>query len=238
MRALDGEIGKVEDFYFADDSWTVRYLILKTGSWLFGRKVLISPLALIKTVPEPGVIPVSLTKEQILRSPDIDTDKPVSRQQEVELYGHYTWQNYWGSGFYAGGLWDISHSNPVIDEKIVKPENLDTKSGDDPHLGSTIKVMSYRLHAKDGECGRVIDFIINDQSWQIFHLVLELPHWLGGKKVLIAVRHIKKIEWESSEVFLDVDISFLKNCAALEESEGLYTEADNTVYDNPNIHLD
>jgi len=216
MRALDGEIGKVEDFYFADDSWTVRYLILKTGSWLFGRKVLISPLALIKTVPEPGVIPVSLTKEQILRSPDIDTDKPVSRQQEVELYGHYTWQNYWGSGFYAGGLWDISHSNPVIDEKIVKPENLDTKS----------------------ECGRVIDFIINDQSWQIFHLVLELPHWLGGKKVLIAVRHIKKIEWESSEVFLDVDISFLKNCAALEESEGLYTEADNTVYDNPNIHLD
>ena len=120
----------------------------------------------------------------------------------------------------------------------MKPENLDTKSGDDPHLRSTIKVMSYRLHAKDGECGRVIDFIINDQSWQIFHLVLELPHWLGGKKVLIAVRHIKKIEWESSEVFLDVDISFLKNCAALEESEGLYTEADNTVYDNPNIHLD
>jgi hypothetical protein len=41
--ATDGEIGKVEDFYFDDRSWTMRYLVADTGNWLLGRKVLISP---------------------------------------------------------------------------------------------------------------------------------------------------------------------------------------------------
>jgi uncharacterized protein YrrD len=34
LDATDGEIGKVEDFYFDDQNWTVRYLIVKTGTWL------------------------------------------------------------------------------------------------------------------------------------------------------------------------------------------------------------
>jgi hypothetical protein len=43
IGATDGEIGKADDFYFDDERWTVRYLIVKTGGWLFGKKVLISP---------------------------------------------------------------------------------------------------------------------------------------------------------------------------------------------------
>ena len=43
LEATDGEIGKVESFYFDDDTWTIRYMVVKTGGWLSGRKVLISP---------------------------------------------------------------------------------------------------------------------------------------------------------------------------------------------------
>ena len=46
LGARDGEIGKVKEFYFDDQSWTVRYLIADTGGWLTGRQVLISPYAL------------------------------------------------------------------------------------------------------------------------------------------------------------------------------------------------
>ena len=45
IGALDGDVGHVEDLYFDDRSWAVRYLVTDTGSWLAGRKVLISPHA-------------------------------------------------------------------------------------------------------------------------------------------------------------------------------------------------
>ncbi len=34
LDARDGEIGEVKEFYFDDQSWTVRYLIADTGGWL------------------------------------------------------------------------------------------------------------------------------------------------------------------------------------------------------------
>src|SRR5664279_6193650 len=92
MGAKDGEIGTVKQFYFDDKTWSIRYLVLRTGGWLFGREVLISPDAVVKNSLKQGTFPVNLLKEQIRTSPDIDTAKPVSRQQEIELYGHYLWQ--------------------------------------------------------------------------------------------------------------------------------------------------
>ena len=47
LHGIDGEIGKVKEFYFDDHYWTVRYLIADTGTWLTGKQVLISPHVLI-----------------------------------------------------------------------------------------------------------------------------------------------------------------------------------------------
>jgi hypothetical protein len=46
IRATDGVIGKVNDFYFDDEAWGIGYLVVDTDSRLSGRKVLISPIAL------------------------------------------------------------------------------------------------------------------------------------------------------------------------------------------------
>lgn len=111
LGATDGEMGKVEELYFDDDIWTVRYLIVKTGGWLSGRKVLISTEALLEPVWESEVFPTSLTLNQIKEGPDIDTDKPVSRQEEMKLYSHFPWHIYWGPGTGSmGGLMPLSES--------------------------------------------------------------------------------------------------------------------------------
>jgi sporulation protein YlmC with PRC-barrel domain len=65
IEATDGEIGKVDDFYFDDETWTIRYMIVKTGNWSFGRKVLISVMALTKLDFKAGLILVNLTQEQV-----------------------------------------------------------------------------------------------------------------------------------------------------------------------------
>ena len=47
LDSLDGEIGKVREFYFDDRHWTIRYLVASTGNWFTGRQALISPYALV-----------------------------------------------------------------------------------------------------------------------------------------------------------------------------------------------
>ena len=89
IRATDGVIGRVDDFYFDDEGWAIRYLVVDTGSWLSGRKVLISPIAVGSPDWTTQVLPVSLTRTQVEHSPDIDTRRPVSRQHEAEYFGYY-----------------------------------------------------------------------------------------------------------------------------------------------------
>lgn len=93
--ATDGEIGTVGDFYFDDKSWTIRYLIARTGSWFQGKDVLLSPFAVDKTSLSADTFNVTLTKKQVEDSPSIDTDKPVSRQHEAKFHDHYNRPKYW-----------------------------------------------------------------------------------------------------------------------------------------------
>ena len=102
LHSLDGEIGKVKEFYFDDHHWTIRYLIADTGNWLTGRQVLISPYALAAVNKEEQYIAINLTKKQIEDSPSLDSDKPVSRQFEESYYGYYGWPLYWGGSYMWG----------------------------------------------------------------------------------------------------------------------------------------
>ena len=230
MGATDGEIGKVEEFYFDDDTWTIRYLIVKTGNWFSDREVLISPDAIIKTFWEQGTFNVNLTKEPIRNSPDIDTNKPVSRQQEIALHDYYPWQSYWGSGFYPGGLWGITDSSPNIDQKIIKEaDNTDNQSDDDLHLRSTRQVTGYHVHATDGEIGHVKDFIMDDQTWKLVCLEVDTHNWLGGKKVLLEVRHIREVQWINSKVFVDLSVASIKNSISFDEPGFRHPEIGNKI---------
>lgn len=219
IGATDGLIGEAEEFYFDDESWKIRYLVVKTGSWLAERKVLISPNAIAKQSWQNGFFPVLLTKQQVQHSPDIDTEKPVSRLQETALYGHYQWENYWGSGFYAGGSLGVSMPFPSIDREVLIEPDKDKISGDDNHLRSTETITGYHIHATDGEVGHVNDFIINDQTWQIKALVVDTHNWFGGKKVVIPVTQVGKIEWSDNLVFLAISKAAVDQSQLFEEDK-------------------
>ena len=70
LESLDGTFGKVNEFYFDDQYWAIRYLVADTGTWLTGRQVLISPYALVAVIKEKHHIAVDLTKKQIEDSPE------------------------------------------------------------------------------------------------------------------------------------------------------------------------
>ena len=217
LGAIDGEIGKIKEFYFEDETWTIRYLIVDTGNWLSGRKVLLSPEALLSKHWDAEVLPVNLTKEKIANSPDIDTEKPVSRQQEIKLYQYYPWSNYWGwdNGMWLGGMGTsgMMMSNRGPFEEAIHNSTLlaETAEKGDPHLRSTEKVAGYIIKTLDGEVGDVTDFIIDDEDWKIKFLVVDTGNWFSGKKVLLSPGLIKEIDWINSSILVKASIEDIKN---------------------------
>src|SRR5262244_1247895 len=95
IDARDGVAGHVRDLYFDDRRWIVRYLVADLRHGLDGRRVLISPRCARGTDPAARAIAVALTREQIWRSPDVDADRPVSRQHEAALHEYYGLPFYW-----------------------------------------------------------------------------------------------------------------------------------------------
>jgi len=198
LEGLDGEIGKVREFYFDDRHWTIRYLVADTGNWLTGRQVLISPYALVSANKEKEVITINLSKKQIENSPSLDTDKPVSRQFEETYYGYYGWPIYWNGPYMWG-------TNPYIerDRKQWK-ENTKAEKAWDHHLRSTYDVSGHDIQAIDGEIGHVEDFIIDDEMWAIRYLIIGTQNWWPGKKVLISPQWIERVSWSESKVFVNL----------------------------------
>jgi sporulation protein YlmC with PRC-barrel domain len=216
ISATDGELGKVKDFYFDDESWTIRYLIVETGSWLIGRKVLISPRAITGTDVEGGSFVSNLTQEQVKSSPDIDTEKPVSRQHELELYQHYPWGNYYGGVLWGGGMDVTGMMLPGYDSVGAKELQKDAdaagnKGQADRHLRSTDEVTGYRIKATDGEIGDIEDFVMNANCWKIDYLIVDTGNWLPGKKVIISPNWIKEIQWETSEIIVHATVDQVRN---------------------------
>ena len=91
IRASDGEIGSLRDVYFDDDSTLIRYFVVDTGTWLPGRRVLLAPAVVGGIDSGRGQLVTGLTRQQVEDSPPVDTEKPVSRQHELELHTYTGW---------------------------------------------------------------------------------------------------------------------------------------------------
>ena len=85
IGATDGPIGSITDFLFDDVTWRGRWLVVDTGTFLSGRKVLLPPSALSQVNHIGRQLSVNLTKQQVKDAPNISTDEPVSGQMETDL---------------------------------------------------------------------------------------------------------------------------------------------------------
>ncbi|MEO6004665.1 MAG: PRC-barrel domain-containing protein [Opitutus sp.] len=210
IAASDGEIGHVKDFYFDDQTWVIRYLVVDTGTWLSERQVLLSPHAFGHLDRDRDIVTIKLTKKQIEDSPSIDTHRPVSRQYEEDYFRYYGWPAYWD----GGGIWGLAGFS-VVDTVPVKPKPLHHghNQRDDLHLRSTKAVTGYEIQSADGPIGSVKNFLVDDKSWDIGELVVETGHWYSGKEVLISPAKIQRVSYDESKVFVTLTKSDIERTA-------------------------
>ena len=197
ILATDGQIGKVDELYFDDEEWRIRYVVVDIGKWLLGRRVLVSPAVLGKPNQITHVLPVTLTRAQVKNSPDISQDKPVSRQPKIEYWPGLEIPARPGiAGLYAAAQFAAGQ-----DEAHER----------DPHLRSSRTVAGYHIQARDGQIGHVEDFIVDDETWIIRYLVVNTRNLLPGKKVLVAPRWVDRVSWLGSKVFEDLPRASIKD---------------------------
>ncbi|MFP4215449.1 MAG: PRC-barrel domain containing protein [Phycisphaerae bacterium] len=232
LDARDDTLGKVKDFYFDDHSWVVRYLVADTGDWLPGRQVLISTESFEAPQGEQDAIPVSLTREQIESSPPIHADRPVSREREAEMIGHYNWPMYWTHlGVPAVGMMPVGVAPESIKEEKT-PLNASDIREVETTLRSVREVTGYHILAKDGELGHVEGLIADPADWRIRYLLVDTRNWLPGRKVLIAPDWAGGILWSQKQVQIDLPTDKIRSAPEYDPDQPITREYERSLFDH------
>jgi len=230
IRATDGELGTAKEFYFDDESWAIRYLTVETGGWLNGKQVLISPYSIVRTDWDARQVDVALTKEQVEKSPSVDTHKPVSRQHEVAYLGYYGYPYYWGGPYLWGpGYYPSALAVP----RIPSPENSTGQNhgeANETHLRSTAAVTGYRIEAVDGDIGHVHGFVLDEEAWAIRYIVVSTTNWWPGKKVLVSPAWIRKVSWGESKLYAGLTREAIKGAPQYIESKKISRDYEFELY--------
>jgi uncharacterized protein YrrD len=91
IHASDGRIGHIEAFLFDDATWDIRYLVVDTRNWWFGKHVLISPSSVREILWETHEVSLNLTGYKIKGSPPWDATSLIDRAYELVLGAYYGW---------------------------------------------------------------------------------------------------------------------------------------------------
>ncbi len=228
LNALDGELGEVDEFYFDDQHWTIRYLVADTGTWLTGKQVLISPYAISSVIHHGKILSIDLTKKQIQKSPALDAHLPVSGQFEESYYGYYGWPMYWDGPYMWG-----SYPQLVRDRAKWTSPGTRVKSWE-RHLRSSREVAGYNIEALDGEVGHVEDFVVDDETWAIRYLIVATKNWRPGKKVLVSPQWIERVSWSESKVFINLSRETIKQSPEYSEEALLSRDYETSLYSHYN----
>jgi sporulation protein YlmC with PRC-barrel domain len=239
IQATDGEIGTIRDFLFDDEAMSIRHIVVRSGSWLAHRDLLISPISIEAVITDEKTIAVALTKRQIESSPDIETGKTVSRQMEAAIFDHYNWPYYWGGSSAWGmptypGLMatsqNIGQGRQYALQSELQKTGKDLRESD-VHLRSVKEILGYRIKGSDKPFGRIDDIFVDAATWHMRYLVLNLDGRLIPEATLIPIECVKSISWADREFHLSRTEGDVQNAPQLRSRHPLNREAEKEIYE-------
>jgi hypothetical protein len=222
IRAIDGDLGRVHDVYFRDDTWAVRYLVVDGHRWLSDRPALVPPALVEEMDSVERALCVTLTQAEIRERTGFDADRPVSGQGGTELAG------------------DCGLSHGWLDwppREVLEPPCRE-QLRPDPHLRSTRDTRGYRIQTVGGPLGHVEDFLIEDESWGVRYLLVDLRSWWPGKIVLVACELVERVDSEAAAVHAGLPRDAIRYAPAYDPSEPIHAEYERRLhnyYSRPDV---
>ncbi|MEX0750788.1 MAG: PRC-barrel domain-containing protein, partial [Dehalococcoidia bacterium] len=187
IDACDGRLGTIEDLYFDDQDWRVRYVVVQVGLPFRRSYVLIEPADIQQsdcTVPR---LHVWLTRAEARERTAASSQLTVGEQRRDLQHG-------------------ASLSRRVGAQLGIQPddrqllEEAQRVMAADPHLRSVRSVRAYRLCAREGAAGRVRDFVVDDGTWAVCHIEAEVELFIGKKPVLVLPQSIEAVDFDARTV--------------------------------------
>jgi len=194
LLATDGEVGELQDFVVDVSTWEVRYAVVRVGSFLRRKQVLISTAVMEAPNWEKEVIPVPHTVAQINAAPTLRDIPPITREMEWRLHQHFSWVPYWAPG--ADG------EPSVLPQAAGMGDMLDPAQAENPTLYLLTDMVDFDIVARGKVVGMLRDAIFNLNSWHTDWIVVERSVWKGG--TLLPTEWVASVEWGDSAVLVDV----------------------------------
>lgn len=205
------EVGYLSDVYFDDRRWIVRHLVVDTSHWMVGQSVLLSPRSVDGVDPARHLLRTSLSRGQVALGAGLDQAKPVSRQHELELSHYYGFPSYAvtvGASVGVGVPATLRNAGSVADA----------------HLRSVRAVTGYFVHALDGDVGHVEDFLVDDATWAIRHLLVSVRSWWAMHRVLVPVGWIAQVSWGARAITVSLPAEAIRLAPAYDRATGVSPE--------------
>jgi hypothetical protein len=174
---------------------------------------------------------VNLTRQQIKDSPDVDTDKPVSRQQQLDLENYPAW---------APVAWTPEGVvvPPIAGTVQAKgtSSQTDQETEDDPHLRSVREVTGYHVEALDGDIGHVDQLVLDDREkqpgpWELRYLVIDTRNWLPGRRVLVSPFWADAVSWQHRKIRFGLSREQIEGSPEFQPDAPINRRYEETLYD-------
>lgn len=118
VQGADEAIGHIQEFVVDDETWEIRYLIVDTSNWWFGKKVLIAPRWASGVRWGEHMVDVDLTRDDIKNSPEWEGIEALNREYEIRLHDHYQRPPYWHT---SSGVADKARPTATSKSHYVRP---------------------------------------------------------------------------------------------------------------------
>lgn len=218
IHASDGEIGRVASLLFDDELWAVRYALVDTGPWIFGKSVLVSPVH-VKTIDfDNHEVRVDLTRDQVKESPQVATHEPVSRAKERQFHQYYRIPVYWG----GTGLWGTQMYPtfmPGVNYVNESVEKLSAGTSRENHLRSSREVRGYSLEAEDGRVGKVSDMLMEEDSYAVRYFVIEIDRELSAGSLLISPDWVTGVRWIDAAIHVPCSVEMVTSAPGRDRAD-------------------
>jgi uncharacterized protein YrrD len=227
IHATDDKVGGIRDILFDDETYTVRYLVADTNTWLpLSRKVVISPISVVNLDTEGGSVHINMTVETLKNSPSIDEHKPVSREYEENLFKYFGYGYYW----IGPGAWgEFAHPNELVELQRQEEDDATAIENKENHLRACGEVTGYEVATQTDNVGHISNFILDNNSWEIVAIVVDTNNWLpGGKHLALLPSDITNIDWAAHHVTVSLTPEALMKRPEIDQdklSESGYIEA-------------
>ncbi len=186
--ALDGKAGKVNDFLFDDQFWSIRYVVAETGSWLHSRSATVPAVLMLPLRRDRGPVQLEMTVKEVLNGSATGVPRTVSGRYRVAIQQWLFMPHRWRPETATA-----ASTFPQVLASVRAGELANA------NLRSVREVIGYRIQGLDRTLGTVDDFRV-DETWTVRGLSIRQGVWPFRRLAELRPNFIEGLSWLSKSI--------------------------------------